>query len=145
MQSAPLYNQYSFNNPVTSQPYGGFNSPVPDQYGGASVPAYNQGPMNPGPMNPGPMNSGPMSQGPMSHIHGPPGQLSQAGVSPAVNGSYYSPAPLAPEPALQAVPTKPVPPGWNDPPMMSSKPKVCYYELIQKINLFYSRDFQSTL
>jgi hypothetical protein len=32
VQAAPLYNQYSFNNPVTSQPYGGYNSPLPDQY-----------------------------------------------------------------------------------------------------------------
>ncbi|KAJ8715326.1 hypothetical protein PYW08_005307 [Mythimna loreyi] len=112
VQSAPLYNQYSFNNPVTSQPYGGFNSPLPDQYGGASVPAYNQGAMNPGVMN---------------QVHAPPAQMtpaqfSQPGMTPAVNGAYYNPA-QAPEPAAPAVPSKPVPPGWNDPPMMSSKPK----------------------
>ncbi|KAJ8712614.1 hypothetical protein PYW07_005456 [Mythimna separata] len=119
VQSAPLYNQYSFNNPVTSQPYGGFNSPLPDQYGGASVPAYGQGVMNPAPMN----------QGQMNQIHGPPGQMSvnpaqlnQPGLNPTVNGSYYNPA-QAPEPAAPALPSKPVPPGWNDPPMMSSKPK----------------------
>lgn len=129
VMSAPLYNQYSFNNPVTSQPYGGFNSPLPDQFGGASVPAYSQGPMNSVPMNQGPMNQAPISQGPMSHIYGPPGQLNQSGLNPTVNGSYYNPT-QAPEPAAAALPIKPVAPGWNDPPMMSSKPKVIKHYIL---------------
>lgn len=93
VQSAPLYNQYSFNNPVTSQPYG-YSSPAAEQFGSGG-PAYGQ-----------------------------PAQLNQSGLSPAVNGAYYNPQ-ATPEPAMAAVPSKPVPPGWNDPPMMSSKPKVC--------------------
>ncbi|XP_035443872.2 protein transport protein Sec31A isoform X2 [Spodoptera frugiperda] len=107
VQSAPLYNQYSFNNPVTSQPYGGFNSPLPDQYGATSVPSYN-------------------SPGPMNQMGGAPGQMGgapgQMGGAPAVNGTYFNPV-QAPEPAAPVVPSKPVPPGWNDPPMLSSKPK----------------------
>ncbi|XP_063895129.1 protein transport protein Sec31A isoform X2 [Helicoverpa armigera] len=99
--------RYSFNNPVTSQPYGGYNSPLPEQYGATSVPAYTQPGINQGLMNqvpqPAPFPAAPVST---------PLQVSQP--APAVNGTYYG---------TEAAPSKPVPPGWNDPPMMSSKPK----------------------
>ncbi|XP_072944589.1 protein transport protein Sec31A isoform X2 [Epargyreus clarus] len=105
VQSAPLYNQYSFNNPVTSQPGFGYNSPLPDAYAASSVPTPGFQPIN-NPVNPmNPMN-------PVNPVNPVP-------LNP-VNGSYYG----QPEPAVAAQPTKPVPPGWNDPPMMSkAKPK----------------------
>ncbi|XP_026733343.1 protein transport protein Sec31A isoform X2 [Trichoplusia ni] len=125
VQSAPLYNQYNFNsNPVTSQPYGGYNSPLPDQYG-ASVPALNNQMNQPGPLSqPGPLGRGPPGPAPVNHMAPINPVLNQAPLNPAapVNGSYYNPG-QAVEPAVAAVPSKPVPPGWNDPPMMSSKPK----------------------
>ncbi|XP_047031884.1 protein transport protein Sec31A isoform X1 [Helicoverpa zea] len=107
VQSAPLYNQYSFNNPVTSQPYGGYNSPLPEQYGATSVPTYTQPGINQGLMNQVPQPAA-FPAAPVST----PLQVSQP--APAVNGTYYG---------TEAAPSKPVPPGWNDPPMMSSKPK----------------------
>lgn len=138
VQSAPLYNQYSFNNP--QQPSFGFNSPLPDQYSGATVPsaAFNQpnqfNPLNPSQLNSNPLNTSqlnpmnPMnpSQGnPMNPMN--PSQLNPMNPTPLnnssqlnpvappqsqVNGSYYQ------EPARQAAP------GWNDPPLLTAKPKV---------------------
>ncbi|XP_060804718.1 protein transport protein Sec31A isoform X3 [Amyelois transitella] len=147
VQSAPLYNQYSFNN--QQQPYGGFNSPIPDQYG-SSVPnplnptnqmnpmANQMNPlsnqmnqmsnqMNPmsNQMNPLSNQMNPMSNqmNPMSNQMNPMGnQMNSISnqPNPAVNGGYYNPQPVESAPQVQS---KPVPPGWNDPPMLSSKPK----------------------
>ncbi|XP_053610643.1 protein transport protein Sec31A isoform X2 [Plodia interpunctella] len=109
VQAAPLYNQYSFNN---QQQCGGYNSPMPDQYNASSVP--NQ--MNPmaNQMNPmtNPLNPMANQLNPLAHPANP--------VNPAVNGGYYTQQQAEPTPP---VPSKPVPPGWNDPPMLSSKPK----------------------
>lgn len=103
---------------MTSQPSYGYNSPVPDQYN----PVSNFAPINPvhpglNQMNPGlnQMNPG------LNHMN--PG-LNQA--NPLVNGSYYTPQPAV-EP-IPAAPSKPTAPGWNDPPMLSSKPKVSLNE-----------------
>ncbi|XP_075980743.1 COPII coat complex component secretory 31 [Anticarsia gemmatalis] len=111
VQSAPLYNQYSFNNPAGAQPYTGYNSPLPEQYN-TSVPAFNpnQNQFNP----PGQVNQGQMN----------PGQMNQ-GIG-SVNGNYYTPVQTATEAVPQPVQAKPVAPGWNDPPMLSSKPKKTY-------------------
>ncbi|CAG4942915.1 unnamed protein product [Parnassius apollo] len=125
VQAAPMYNQYSYNNPVTSQPPSyGFNSPLPDQYSAASIPnpgytpANTINPINPAPLNPmnplnptpNPLNPTPMN--PLNHAPMNPVNSVAASVAPAqaANGGYYAPA-------------KSVPPGWNDPPMMTSKSK----------------------
>ncbi|KOB72553.1 putative vesicle associated protein [Operophtera brumata] len=127
VQSSPHYNNYSFNNnPVTSQPSYGYNSPIPDQYHNSSVNNFAPiNPANPGlnhlnPLNPGlnqphpglnPLNPG------LNHPNPGVNPLNP-GVNPAVNGSYYTP-----QQAVEAMPNKPAAPGWNDPPMPSSKPK----------------------
>lgn len=117
VQSSPLYNNYSFNNnPVTSQPSYGYNSPVPDQYNPSANNFAPINPANPGlnHLNPGlnPLNPG---------LNQPNPGLNP--VNPAVNGSYYTPQ-QAVEAMPSLAPSKPAAPGWNDPPMPSSKPKV---------------------
>ncbi|CAH2044333.1 unnamed protein product, partial [Iphiclides podalirius] len=123
VRAAPAYGSYGGQygaqyggqygaQPVTTQPqhYAGYNSPLPDHYGAASVPAPANtiAPINPAPLNP--MNAmNPMS--PMSPA--PLNPTSPAPHNPATNGGYPADAP----------PARPVPPGWNDPPMMTSKPK----------------------
>lgn len=77
------------------------------------------------------------------------GQFPVNPVNPAVNGGYYNPVQATPEPAAPAVPAKPVPPGWNDPPMLSSKPKVsqinifdCEYDILVFIQHYmYCKDY----
>ncbi|XP_045774423.1 protein transport protein Sec31A isoform X2 [Maniola jurtina] len=133
VQSAPLYNQYGYNNPIQSQPTFGYNSPLPDQYGSASVPSHNFTPINqPNPINPlNPINSlnpiNPLNPAPLNPTN-PINPLNTTPLNPmnplnpAVNGGYYNNQHV--EPAVAASPpSKPVPPGWNDPPMMTSKPK----------------------
>ncbi|CAH2093302.1 unnamed protein product [Euphydryas editha] len=130
--SAPLYNQYNYNN--QSQSSYGYNSPLPDQFSAASVPSHNfapisqqpvnpkppmntMNPMNPTPLNPmNPMNSG--SLNPMNPSN--PAPLNPLNpMNPPVNGSYYQP-----EVGVPAAPvSKPAAPGWNDPPMVTAKPK----------------------
>lgn len=111
VQSSPLYNQYGFNNP-SSQSYGGYNSPLPDPYTNTSIPAYNPANPAPGQINPLPGQLNPV-----------PGAMN-ATVNPTMAGGYYNPAQAAPEPVAPPVQPKPAAPGWNDPPMMTSKPKV---------------------
>ncbi|XP_052743414.1 protein transport protein Sec31A isoform X2 [Bicyclus anynana] len=135
VQSAPLYNQYSFNNPIQSQPTFGYNSPLPDQFP-PSVPSHNFAPINSNPinqMNPSnpinPINTlNPMSNqnsqlghmNPMNPLN--PHQAPQLNpMSSTLNGGYYGNQNI--EPAVAATPAKPVPPGWNDPPMMTAKNK----------------------
>lgn len=68
VQSAPLYNQYSFGNQQPSYGVGaGYNSPLPDQYSSASVPhsgfAPVANPLNPQSLNPSnPAHSAPINQ-----------------------------------------------------------------------------------
>ncbi|KAG7311949.1 hypothetical protein JYU34_001374 [Plutella xylostella] len=97
VQAAPSYGQYGYAPapaPAPAAPYGGYNSPLPDQYGS---------------------NTGytPMTAQPLP-------------VNNTMNGGgYYSPAPAppaAPVPA-QEPPARAAAPGWNDPPMLTSKPK----------------------
>ncbi|XP_028162215.1 protein transport protein Sec31A [Ostrinia furnacalis] len=167
VQSAPLYNQYSFNNPAAAQTYG-YNSPLPDQYSSASVPnpgyasvtnpvnSINPPPLNPinppslnpvntaplNPMNPAPLNPlntaplNPMNPAPLNPMN--PAPLNPMNPAPL---NPMNPAPLNPmnpgiNPVNQgnqngyyqesAVPVKPAAPGWNDPPMLTSKPKWVY-------------------
>ncbi|XP_026487977.2 protein transport protein Sec31A isoform X1 [Vanessa tameamea] len=136
VQSAPLYNQYSFNNPPQAPSYG-YNSPIPDQYSAASVPSHNftpinqqqnypsnppqlMNPLNSAPLNPmNPLNPAPLN--PMIPLN-PMNTLNQSNnatlnpMHPSVNGNYYQAAEAAPGP-------KPAAPGWNDPPMLTSRPK----------------------
>ncbi|KAG6454351.1 hypothetical protein O3G_MSEX008653 [Manduca sexta] len=122
--AAPMYNQYSYNN--QTQPYGGFNSPLPDQYSSASIPGVpntfapinpvNSMNLNPPQLNPmNPLNPAPLN--PMNPLN--PAPLNPAPMNPAVNGGYYG-AQQAVEPPPHS---KPAPAGWNDPPMVTSKPK----------------------
>ncbi|XP_063829177.1 protein transport protein Sec31A [Ostrinia nubilalis] len=156
VQSAPLYNQYSFNNPAAAQPYG-YNSPLPDQYSSASVPnpgyapvtnpvnSINPPPLNPinppslnpvntaplNPMNPAPLNPlntaplnpmnpaplNPMNPAPLNPMNPAPLNPMNPGINPVNQGNqngYYQES---------AAPVKPAAPGWNDPPMLTSKPK----------------------
>ncbi|KAL0871531.1 hypothetical protein ABMA27_005244 [Loxostege sticticalis] len=153
VQSAPLYNQYSFNSQqAQAQGYGGYNSPLPDQYSAASVPnpgfapANNPvNPINPPPLNPvnpplNPINTAPlnsMNQAPLNPMNPAPlNPLNPAPLNPLNSAPLnpLNPAPLNPaNPGNQAVnggyyqepapPVKPAAPGWNDPPMLTSKPK----------------------
>ncbi|CAK1555487.1 unnamed protein product [Leptosia nina] len=115
VQSAPLYSQYGFNNPVTAQPQSyGYNSPLPDQYNSASVPTHNFTPIN----QPN-IPSNPLSNYPNNPLN--PAPLNPANQPGQLNGSYYASQGI--EPVAAAVPSKPVAPGWNDPPVMTTKAK----------------------
>ncbi|XP_046969217.1 protein transport protein Sec31A isoform X2 [Vanessa cardui] len=146
VQSAPLYNQYSFNNPPQAPSYG-YNSPIPDQYSAASVPSHNftpinqqqnypsnppplMNPLNSAPLNPAPMNPmnplNPVPLNPMNPVNpaplnpmiplNPSNNATLNPIHPPMNGNYYQAAEAAPAP-------KPAAPGWNDPPMLTSRPK----------------------
>ncbi|XP_061379075.1 protein transport protein Sec31A isoform X2 [Danaus plexippus] len=106
VQAAPLYNQYSFNNPAPPQPSYGYNSPLPEQYGSAA-PVNNFAPINrpnPVPLNPAPLNPAPLNPAPLN-----PAPLSQPQPEPMSMSQYAPPRPAAP--------------GWNDPPMVTNTHK----------------------
>ncbi|XP_073961492.1 COPII coat complex component secretory 31 [Choristoneura fumiferana] len=151
VQSAPLYNQYSFNNP--QPPSFGFNSPLPDQYSGATVPsaAFNQpnqfNPLNPSqlnqnPLNPNPLNSNPLNPNPLNPSQLNPLNPSQLNPMNPMNPSQLNPMnpsqlnpmnpsqlnPVAPPPSqvngnYYQEPARQAAPGWNDPPLLTAKPK----------------------
>lgn len=110
-------------NPINPPPLNPVNPPL-NPINTAPLNSMNQAPLNP--MNPAPLN--PLNPAPLNPLNSAPlNPLNPAPLNPAnpgnqaVNGGYYQ------EPAP---PVKPAAPGWNDPPMLTSKPKVSFFQLI---------------